>query len=156
MRNFKKGEVIYYNFKGEKLIPSTIKSIKQNGDIVAITRYGIHTIRRESFPNYLNANKEPLSDAVVVRFQSHRSGYSISGEKTLLEWVYEVLNEYKRPMHYSEIRRVLLERGYEAPIEPDESRTPIECRIKTRIVEANERGDFSIVKVAPATYQIQQ
>lgn len=151
-KNFSKGEEVFFNYHG-KMIPYLVVSIKRDGRVVLASHYHTqHIITQRDFSNYFNGKGENLNDN-VVRTYTNREWHGNNG-KPLIDWVREVLEEFGRPMHYSEIREAILDRGYTCPIEPNEDRTPIECRIKTRIVEALERGDDSIIKVGPATYKI--
>lgn len=156
--NFSKNEKAFFIFR-EKNIEVTILNVKRNGDFTARFRHGDNNFTVADYPKFLNFNGEPFALIAEEHKERHRKAFvrwNGVGEKPLLEWVREILSDSGRPMHYSEIRAELLDRGYECPIEPSEARTPIECRIKTRIVEAIERGDYGIVKVAPATYQINE
>ena len=154
-RNFAKGEEVFFNYHG-KMIPHTVVSINRDGSVILQSQYHTRfTIKQNEFCKFFNKNSEMLSDTVITRIPSNREWHSNNG-KPLIEWVREILSDSGKPMHYSEIRTELLSRGYECPIEPNEDRTPIECRIKTRIVEALEKGDNRIIKVAPATYQINE
>lgn len=155
--NFFKNTKAFFVYH-DKNIEVTIINVKKNGDFTARFKYGDYHFTTADYPKFRTESGDVFA---MVAETKHRIlkpfvRWNGVGEKPLLEWVRDILADSGRPMHYGEIRAELLDRGYECPIEPSEARTPIECRIKTRIVEALERGDYGIIKVGPATYQINE
>ena len=156
--NFAPKSQAFFVWRGKK-IAVEIVSVKKNGNFTAKFSYGVSDFTTADYPKFVTANGEQfdfVTPTVKAKNRKPFVRWNGNGEKPLLEWVREILADSGRPMHYSEIRAELLDRGYACPIEPCEERTPIECRIKTRIVEALERGDYGIIKVAPATYLINE
>ena len=157
--NFFKNTKAFFVFHDKK-IEVTILNVKKNGDFTARFNYGDLHFTTADYPKFRTESGDVFTmisaTKPTTRVRKPFVRWNGVGEKPLLEWVREILADSGRPMHYGEIRAELLDRGYECPIEPSEARTPIECRIKTRIVKALERGDYGIIKVAPATYQINE